>query len=122
MLSDSSNVKSINLRVWLFWVAMAFAIGEFMDAFNTSDVITGIVLALILAACAWWVRMRKSRIPIIILLILSALELAAVIFIYPHGNPPPAWWRLAIFIVLSAAVLVLSGVTLFQKEKKTTDN
>ena len=121
MLSDSSNVKRIDLRAWLFWAAMAFAMGEFIDAFNTSDVMTGIVLALILAACAWWLRMRRSRLPIIILLLLSALELAAVVFIYPHGNPPPAWWRLAIFTILSAAVSILSGATLFQKENVTTD-
>ena len=121
MSNHDSSMKKFYLHAWLFWAAMAFAIGEFIDAFNTSDVITGIVLALIVAACALWLRMRKSRIPTIILLILSALELAALIFIYPHGNPPPAWWRLAIFTILSATVLFLSGATLFQKETVTTD-
>ena len=116
-----SSATRFNVREWLFWAAMAFAIGEFIDAFSTSDMLTGVVLALIVAACAWWSRMRKSRLPVIILLILSALELAAVVLLYPHGNPPPAWWRLAIFAILSAVVLFLSGAALFQKEKAGTD-
>lgn len=115
-----SNVKENDLRGWLFWAAILFALGEFIDAFNTSDVTTGIVFALLVAACAGWLRMRNSRIPVIILLILSALELAAVVFLYPHASPPPAWWRLAIFFVLSTVVLILAGMKLFRKEQVPT--
>ncbi len=110
-----SMLKKIEARSWLFWTALLFALGEFIDAFNTVDVITGIVFALIVAACAIWLRMRYSRIPVTILLALSTLELAAVIFLYPHASPPVAGWRLVLFFVLSAAVLICAVLTLLQK-------
>ena len=99
---------------WLFWAAIAFAIGEILDSFSLDDPATGLVFAVLVAACAFWFRMRSSRIPAIVLLILAGFELIALIFIYPHGPTPPAPWRSAVFIVLSAAVALLSILSLMR--------
>jgi peptidoglycan/LPS O-acetylase OafA/YrhL len=116
MSANIPNEKQFNLHKWLFWSALAFALGEFIDAFSIADPTTGIVFALLVAACAWWFRVRASRVPSIILLILSGFELAAVIFIYPHAPTPPAPWRSAIFIILSALVLIFSVLSLIRPQ------
>lgn len=118
MSTNLSAKKQINWNEWLFWAAIAFAIGEFMDAFSIADPTTGIVFAILVAAYATWFRMRASRFPVVILLILSVLELAALIFIYPHGSTPPAPWRSGLFIVLSATVAILSVRSLIHPQIK----
>ncbi|NJC97399.1 MAG: hypothetical protein C3F07_10130 [Anaerolineales bacterium] len=109
--------KQIDWSAWLFWTAIAFALGEFIDAISLGDPTTGIVFAVLIAACAGWFRLRGSRIPLVILLVLSAFEFIALIFIYPHGPTPPAPWRSAIFIVLSAAVAILSVLSFIRPRK-----
>jgi peptidoglycan/LPS O-acetylase OafA/YrhL len=117
MSSNLHGVKDINLREWLFWAAMVFAVGEFIDAFNTIEVIGGIIFSLMVAVCAFWLRRRSGRAPVIILLVLAAFELASVIFIYPNSSPPPAFWRLAIFALITTSVVILAVLALIRAEK-----
>jgi hypothetical protein len=114
MAADLPNKKTFDPRVWLFWAAMVFAVAELIDAFSTVSPVTGIVYAVLVAACAWWLRMRPSRIPIILLLVLDALELAALIFIYPHATPPPGLWRSAFFVFLTTVVMILAILSLIR--------
>ncbi len=103
-------------RAWLFGAAIALVIDEFIDAFHPhNDLISGIILALLVAACALWLRFRKSPIPAIILLVLTGLELAALVFLYPHSPNPPTPFRSAIFILLTLAVVILSPLTIFRR-------
>src|SRR5918912_558561 len=90
----TSGEKNTGQREWLFWAAIALAVGEFIDALFINVPAAGIIYAIVVAACAWWLRRRGGRAPIIILLVLAAFELAAVIFIYPNSPHPPALWRL----------------------------
>ncbi len=115
MSSNLPAKKQTDPHEWLFWAALALAVGELIDAFNTTAPATGLVYALLVAACAVWLRLRATRIPIIILLVLAALELALLIFIYPHGTPPPSPLRLGIFILLTAAVVILSILSLVRR-------
>jgi peptidoglycan/LPS O-acetylase OafA/YrhL len=114
MSSDLSSKTHTGPREWLFWAAIALAVGEFIDAFSVDVPAAGIVYAIVVAACAWWLRRRGSRAPAIILLVLAALELAAVIFVYPNGPNPPALWRLAIFGLLAATVVILAVLALLR--------
>ena len=114
MAANLPNKKQIDPRGWLFWTAIVFAVAELIDAFSTVAPLTGIVYAVLVAACAGWLRMRTSRIPIIILLVLAALELAALIFIYPHATPPPSFWRSAIFVFLTTVVMILTILSLIR--------
>jgi len=104
---------------WLFWAAIALAVGEFIDAFFFVEVpAPGIIYAIMVAACAWWLRSRGGRAPIIILLVLAAFELAAIIFIfYPNSDDPLALWRLAPYVLLTAAVVILAGLSLRRAQK-----
>jgi hypothetical protein len=106
------GIQTSSLK-WLFVAAIALAVGEFMDSFSIADPTTGIVYAVLVAGCAVWIRMRTSRIPVVILLLLGGLELAALLFVYPNGPTPPALWRSAIFILLSTVVILLSILSLF---------
>ena len=109
--------KHTGPREWLFWAAIALAVGEFIDAFFVDVPALGIIYAIVVAACAWWLRSRGGRAPIIILLVLAAFELAALIFIYPNSDNPPVLWRLAIFVLLTTAVVILAGLALIRAKK-----
>jgi peptidoglycan/LPS O-acetylase OafA/YrhL len=113
--------KHTGPREWLFWAAIALAVGEFIDAFFVDVPAPGIIYAIVVAACAGWLRSRGGRAPIIILLVLAALELAAIIFIYPTSDAisddPSALWPLAIFVLLLAAVVILAGLALRRAQK-----
>ena len=109
---------SANWVKWLVWAAIALAVSEFIDAFFREVPAPGIVYAIMVAACAWWLRSRGGRAPIIILLILAAFELAAIIFIYyPNSDDPLALWRLAPYVLLTAAVVILAGLALRRAQK-----
>ncbi len=116
MASQPRTGKSAGPREWLFWAAIALSVGEFIDALHPhNDLASGIIYAVLVAGCGWWLRMRNSRIPVVLLLVLSGLELAALIFLYPNSPTPPAPWRSAIFIVLTLAVLTLALLSLFRR-------
>jgi peptidoglycan/LPS O-acetylase OafA/YrhL len=112
MSSDLLTSSRTDPRAWLFWAALALGVGEVIDAFNTPAPATGILFGLLVAAGAVWLRLRGTRIPVVLVLLLAALELALLIFIYPHGTPPPSTLRLGVFIVLAAAVVILSILSL----------
>jgi len=116
MSSDKSvnnQAKHTGPRRWLFWAAIAFAVGEFIDAFFVEVPAPGIIGAIVVAACAWWLRSRGGRAPNIILLVLAAFELAAIIFIfYPNSDDPLVLWRLAPHVLLTAAIVILAGLAL----------
>ena len=117
MSSHLSSETHTGQREWLFWAAIALAVDEFIDAFFIDVPAVGIIYAIIVAACGWWLRRRGGYAPIIILLGLAAFELAAVIFIYPNSPTPPAFWRLAIGALLTAAVVILAALALLGTQK-----
>ena len=95
----------------LFALAVLLAVTEFVDAFFINVPFVGIAYSISVAAAAVWLLQSSSRWPAILLGLLGALELFAVIAIYPHSPHPPATWRLALFALVTAAVVVGAAVT-----------
>lgn len=104
-------------RTWLAIAAGVLGIAEVIDAFFIEVPAVGIVFGLATAALGWWTWKSRSWIPVVLVLVLSALELLSVIFVYPNSADPPPAWRLAIFAVLSAIVVILAIVSLLRSRR-----
>ena len=81
-------------RTWLAIAAGVLGVGEVIDAFFIEVPVIGIAFGLLMAAAAWWTWKSRSWIPVVLILVLSALELLSVLFVYPNSadSPPVCAW------------------------------
>jgi peptidoglycan/LPS O-acetylase OafA/YrhL len=101
------------IRGWLVATAAIFAVAELIDGI-VYRLPPGIVFAVIVGACAWWAGRSNGWAAPTALLVLAGVELLLVVFVYSRGEDPAAWWRIALYGVLSLAVVVVSAVNLSQ--------
>ena len=98
-------------RHWLVGAAALFAVAELVDGI-VYKLPPGIVFAGVLGACTWWAARSNGRGAPATLLVLAAGELLLVVFVYGRGEDPAAWWRLALYGVLSLAVAAIAAIDL----------
>jgi hypothetical protein len=106
-------------RLVLAVVGAFFALMEVADAFLLDVPLLGIAFGLTVGIMTFWLVRSHSRSPVIGLALLGAFEVFAVIAIYPDAPHPPPTWRLALFGVVSVAVLITAGVTLWAGRRAT---
>jgi hypothetical protein len=99
------------IRRWLVATAAVFALAELIDGI-VYRIPPGIVFAVIVGACAWWASRSNGWAPPAVLLVLATVELLLVVFVYGRGEDPAAWWRLALYGLLSLAVVLISAIDL----------
>lgn len=113
-MAISTSGSLTGTRLWLFGAAIALAIAEFVDAFFVDVPVMAIIFGLLVAASAFWLRARGTKPPVVILMVLGAMELISVLFVYPNSDDPPAMWDTALFAALTLAVVVFAAMTLLQ--------
>jgi hypothetical protein len=63
-------------------VAVVLGVSEIAAAFSITEPASAVVYGLVVLGLAWWTARSRRRIPVVLLVVLAALELLAVLAVY----------------------------------------
>lgn len=90
----------------LVGLALLLACMELVDAFFIEETVFAIGFAVVLVLLSWWAAKSRAASPVVLIGLLSLMELASVLFIYPNSDAPPAAWNTALFALVTTTTAV----------------